>query len=359
MSLVVLAGASSLLIVALLVAPQLFQSHLRMALPDLSAPTLDHVDRAFAYAVLLSLGMAVVVASAAALAVTYLVSRRIAAPVAELAVAAERVAAGQYQTRVANPQLGPEFAAVAEGFNSMAARLASTEQLRQQLLADLAHELRTPVASIEATVEAVADGVLPADQTSWATLTDQTARLARLLDDLSSVSRVEERGVVLEAQSKDLGGIVATAVSGARARFAAKRVSLDLVLSNPVRARVDTSRLVEALTNLLDNALRHTAAGGAVTVTVERGQRLGMTVAEIAVADTGDGFEPTDAERIFERFYRGDSARVRAATNEVGSGIGLTISRAIIRAHQGTIHARSVGRGHGATFEITLPEYDA
>jgi len=311
MGLVVLAGASTLLIVALLVAPQVFHTHLRMALGTIPTATQQHVDEAFANSILLSLAMAVVVALIAALTVTWLVSRRIAAPVADLAAAAARLAAGHYDTWVPEPGLGTEFAALAASFNTMAGRLAATEQVRQRLLADLAHELRTPLASIEASLEAIADGVLPAADATWAALAEQTARLDRLVDDIAAVSHAEERTLHL-----------------------------------------DPHRLAEALANLLDNALRHTPPGGQVTISTHRDRQLGHDVARLVITDTGEGFPPTEAERLFERFYRTDAARTH---RDAGSGIGLTITKAIINAHHGTIRAHSSGPGHGAAFTITLP----
>ena len=353
MGLVVLAGATTLLVVALLVAPQAFHAHLRRALGDVSAPTVTHADQAFATALLLSLAMAVVVAVLAALAVTWLITRRIAAPVSDLAVAAGRLAGGRYDTRVPDPGLGPEFAALADSFNTMATRLASTERIRQRLLADLAHELRTPIASIEATVEAITDGVLPSDEATLATLTDQTARLNRLVADLTSVARTEERAVDLDLRRHPLADLVITAAAGQRARYAAQGVTLAVAAApDTPTVYVDADRFAEALGNLLDNALRHTPRGGTVTITTGLTTRFGENLARLTITDTGDGFGPADADRIFERLYRTDAARSRSTG---GSGIGLTITKAIITAHHGLITAHSDGPDRGATFTITLP----
>ena len=352
-SLVVVAGAATLLVVALLVAPPVFHAHLRMAIGDLSAATLTHADQAFATAMLLSLAMAVAVAVLAALTVTWLVTRRIATPVADLASAAGRLTGGQYDTRVPDPGLGPEFAALAGSFNTMAARLASTERVRQRLLADLAHELRTPIASIQATVQAVADGVLTGDETTLATLTEQAGRLDRLVADLTAVSHAEERALDIDPRPHPLADLTAAAAAAAQARYAAKGVTL--TVTTPVGTpgvRVDADRFAEALGNLLDNALRHTPTGGTVTITTDHTVQFGKDLARVTVTDTGGGFDPADADRLFERLYRTDTARSRGTG---GSGIGLTIARAIIAAHHGTITAHSAGPGHGATFTTTLP----
>jgi signal transduction histidine kinase len=302
---------------------------------------------------LLSLAMAVAVAVLAALTVTWLVTRRIATPVSELAAAAGRLAGGQFDTRVPDPGLGPEFAALADGFNTMAARLASSERTRQRLLADLAHELRTPIASIEATVEAVADGILPADASTWATLTDQTGRLGRLVADVATVSKAEERALRLDPQPQSLGDLATDTAAAVRARYAAKGVRLTVVTAAQTPSvQVDRQRFAEALSNLLDNALRHTPPGGTVTLATDGTTRFGRRLASLTVLDTGDGFDPADADRLFERFYRTDTARRRTTG---GSGIGLTITKAIVNAHHGTITAHSDGPGHGAVFTITLP----
>jgi two-component system, OmpR family, sensor histidine kinase BaeS len=356
--LVVVAGAVTLLVVALLVAPPVFHTHLRMALGELSTATLAHADQAFATAMLLSLAMAVTVAVLAALTVTWLVTRRIAAPVADLATAAGRLAGGRYDTRVPDPGLGPEFAALADSFNTMAARLAGTERVRQRLLADLAHELRTPIASIGATVEAVADGVLRADETTLAALTEQTVRLDRLVADLAAVSRAEERATDLDRQPVPLAEVAATAVAAAQARYAAKGVTLTVSAApGTPTVRLDADRFAEALGNLLDNALRHTPPGGTVDVTTGHTAQFGEDLARLTVTDDGDGFDPADVDRLFERFYRTDTARSRGTNGSGigGSGIGLTITRVIITAHDGMITGHSAGPGRGATFTITLP----
>jgi len=349
MGLVVLAGAGTLLVAALLVARPAFHSHLDQVKPPVSTQTQAHVDEAFASAVLIALSVGVLAALAVALVVTWLVARRVAAPVADVAQAAQQIADGDYETRVPLPRLGPEFDRLTTSFNTMARRLATTEQTRLRLLTDLAHELRTPLASMQATIEAVTDGILPSDQTTLATLTEQSQRLHRLVGDLSAVSRAEERQLNLRPVLVSLQDVVSEAVAAARPRFDSKAISLtadDGVTA--VQVLVDADRMAEALGALLDNALRHTAKGGTVTIaTTRRDDR-----ARIAVTDTGEGFDPALASRLFERFYRGDSSRTASGA---GSGIGLTIARAIVQAHHGQLLGRSDGPDSGARFEITLP----
>lgn len=350
LGLVVLAGGVTLLGVALLVAPEIFQTHLLMALGTSIEPAVQtHVNEAFANAIIISLGVAMPVALLTSFAVSWIVARRLGRSVATVAVAADRIARGHLDVRVTAPAIGPEFTQLADSFNSMAARLAETETTRQRLIGDLAHELRTPLASLEATVEAVVDGVLPADDVTLATLTDQTRRLQHLVADMAAVSRAEERQLDLHPRPVDLAKLATEAVVAVRARYAAvgARLDVDVAGRAPI-VRVDPQRFAEVLANLLDNALRHTPAGGAVRVAVVAEPRGAL----LEVIDTGEGFDPLDAERIFERFYRADSSRTRTSA---GSGIGLTIARAIVAAHGGTLTATSGGPGTGATFRIRLP----
>ena len=263
MSLVVVAGAGTLLVSALLVARPVFHAHLDQIKPLVSHQSQAHVDEAFSNAVLIALSVGVTAALAAALVVTWLVAKRVAAPVAEAAEAAQRIADGDYQTRLRQPRLGPEFDRLTTAFNLMALRLATTDQTRRHLLADLAHELRTPLASMQATIEAINDGILPSDQMTLSTLTEQSQRLHRLVGDLSAVSRAEERQLNLHPVLVSAQDLVSGAVTAARPRFDAKEISLTLGATvTACEVLVDPDRLAEALGALLDNALRHTATGG-------------------------------------------------------------------------------------------------
>jgi len=233
MGLVVLAGASTLLVAALLVARPVFHAHLDQVEPPVSTQTQFHVDEAFASAVLIALSVGVVVALTVALIVTWLVAKRVTAPVADAAEAAHRIADGDYETRLPLPRLGPEFDRLTTSFNTMAGQLATTEQTRRRLLTDLAHELRTPLASMQATIEAVTDGILPSDQTTLATLTDQSQRLHRLPGDLSAVSRAEERQLNLHPVLILLQDVVSGAATAVRPRFDAKGISLQPTTALP------------------------------------------------------------------------------------------------------------------------------
>jgi signal transduction histidine kinase len=374
--LVILAGAGTLLVVALLIAPPLFHGHLhRAGVPAVAPDVQGHVDEAFGQALLISMAVGVVAATVAAGAISWLMSRRLAAPVEDVARAAQRLADGHYDTVVPDPRLGPEFDTLARSINQLSGRLADTETVRRRLTADLAHQLRTPLASVQATVEAITDGVLAPDEQALATLSDQTARLHRLVADLEKVSRAEERQLLLHPTRQPLAPVVERCAAAITGRYRAAGVDLvvDAERTTPP-VRVDEDRIAEAITNLLDNALRHTPPGGRVTLTVSPGRTChgarGLPVqARIEITDTGEGFHPADADRLFERFFRsgprpapGNPADHDATTTtgaETGSGIGLTIARAIVEAHAGQLHASSNGPGAGATFTITLPGHNA
>jgi len=350
--LVIVAGAGTLLAVALLFAPALFHEHLRRAhLPQLSAEIRDHVDAAFDRSLIVSLAIAVAAATLTAAAVSWLVARRLVEPVHQVVQVAQRLADGHYETVTPEPQLGPEFASLTRSMNLLSRRLATTEAQRRRLTADLAHQLRTPVAAVAATVEALIDGVLDPDPATLGTLADQAGRLHRLIADLEKVSRAEERRLVLDPAPQPLAPVVQRCLAAVRDRYRAKDVDLALSAdpATPV-VRIDADRIGEVMANLLDNALRHTPPGGSVTLALGPGPSGGPPSAELAVHDTGEGFAPDQGPLLFHRFHRG-----RDAEPGTGSGLGLTIAAAIAEAHAGTLHARSDGSGRGATFTLSLP----
>jgi signal transduction histidine kinase len=274
------------------------------------------------------------------------VSRRISEPVSIAADATTRLARGDHAARVPSARMGPELDALADGVNSLAERLERAEGTRIRLMSDLAHELRTPLAAIDATVEAITDGVLPSDERTLATLKDNTLRLSRLVDDLASVSRAEERSFRLELREADLAEIARRAVTSADARFAAKGVGLTGPIGRGPRATVDPDRILEVLGQLLDNALHACSQGGTVSVDViSRGSSASVTV-----TDTGSGFDPEEREQLFQRFYRVGSND----STHPGSGIGLTIARSLVMAQGGTLTAATAGPGRGAAFTMTL-----
>ena len=346
--LVILAGASTVLIAAVLLSPPLFQLHLHNAGVVVDAQVLEHVTRAFEQAVLTALAVGILVAAATALGISWLISHRLAAPIQDAATTARALADGQLDARLEDPRMGSELATLAASVNQLARRLETTEATRRQLTADLAHQIRTPIASLEATIEAIAEGVLPVDDQTVETLTSQTARLHRLIADLEVVSRAQERQLLLSTRPIPVAQLVDTAVASSRDRYRTAEVTLTRsVAADTPDPIVDPDRIGEVLTGLLDNALRHTPAGGAVTIRANAGANSRHPGAIIEISDTGTGFPPEDADKIFRRFHKGPTS--------TGSGLGLTISRAIVEAHHGTLTATSDGPDHGAQFTLALP----
>jgi len=349
--LVLMAGALTAWLVATIVGPSVFHAHLARSNVGSTSAQILHTEKAFRSASAISLSLALLAALVAALAVSVYMTRRIGRSVATIATAASDVAGGHYDVRVPGPGLGPEFDALALGFNQMAGRLGSVEATRRRLLADLGHEMRTPVATLDAYLEALEDGVATLDPETAALLRAQTGRLARLSEDISSVSRAEEGQVRLDLQQVQLELVVAAAVDSFAEAFNAKGVRLLVHVSTPLPdVRMDRDRIGQVLGNVLDNALRHTPAGGTVTISAASSPRAG--VVELSVADTGEGIPAEHLPHVFDRFYRVDAARDRA---HGGSGIGLAIAKALAEAHGGELTATSPGTGRGSIFRLLLP----
>ncbi|KXO98270.1 sensor histidine kinase [Tsukamurella pseudospumae] len=234
---------------------------------------------------------------------------------------------------------------------SVAARLEHSDRERRRLLTDLAHEIRTPVSVLDGYLEAVQDGVVEPDAATLAVLRAQTTRLARLTDDLQSVSHAEEGALDLRPTAVDVPELLEAAAAAARRGYADRGVELRVRVAPAARRPLvaDRHRLDQVLANLLSNALRHSDPGGTVELGADAAPHRRV---RIRVADNGDGIAPHHLESIFERFYRTDIARDR---DHGGSGVGLTISRAIVLAHDGHMWVESEGEGRGAVFAFTLP----
>lgn len=347
-SLVVLAGIATTSVVAAIVGPPMFRRLMDQQVSPGAGN--DHpYERAFRDATAMSIGFAVAVSALAALTLSWYLSHRVHRSATALSQAASAVADGNYDIRVPPPRLGKEFDAVAAAFNKMAQRLGAVDEARRQMLADLAHEIRTPVAVLEAYMEAVEDGVQQLDQQTVATLRDQTRRLTRFSIDVNALSVAESRTTSIDARSVSPADLVTTAVAAFAPRYQTKGVILTSHANDGLPdVWADPERMGQVLSNLLDNALRHTGPGGQVTVTAT----ATGTGATIAVADTGDGVPAEHLDRLFDRFYRADAARDR---QHGGAGIGLSIAKALVEAHEGRIEAHSAGHAAGTTFTVSLP----
>lgn len=345
--LVIIAGAGTVLLAVLLIGPHVFQLHLQQAGVSVDTDVLAHLGEAFDQAVATALALGVLIAGLTATAISWFASRRVADPIRDAAQATKRLADGALATRMADPGMGPELSTLSRSVNGLASRLQQTEATRRDLTAELAHQLRTPIASIEATVEAIREDVLPVDTLTLDTLQEQSGRLRRLVADLEVVSRAEERQLLLSSEPVNITDVVRAAISASSDRYRAAGVALRLSRTGQSpKVRVDTDRLHEVITGLLDNALKATPSSGSVTVDVQRVDGSTSKDAVVTITDTGSGFAPEDAERIFQRFVKGDRSS--------GVGLGLTIARAIVEAHHGTLVASSDGPGRGARFTIAL-----
>lgn len=349
-ALVIAVGGLTLLLTATLVAPGLFHEHLARTGVD-SPDVTHHAEQAFTSAFAISITVAMAVSLLAAGLVSWFLVRRVARPVEELAEAAETVAAGTYLVEVPTEPFSSELEALSTSFSHMADRLAETESSRARLLADLAHELRTPLATLEAHIDGLEDGVVAGSEESYSTMRGQVARLRRLAADLRESAAADEHALHLAPVELDAAAAGADAVAAATPRYLAKGVELQLV-PGPADLTVsaDPERLGQVLANLLDNALRHTPAGGHVRVAAAAAAGSKVTV---AVTDDGEGIPTDQLSSVFDRFHRVDPAR--SANDGSGSGLGLTIARAIIADHGGAVVAFSDGPGTGSTFTVTLP----
>jgi signal transduction histidine kinase len=268
--------------------------------------------------------------------------RRAAAPVGDLIEASGRVEAGDFSTRV--PEDGPrEVRALARAFNAMSAKLEETEQQRRSALADVSHELRTPLTVIQGNLEALLDGVYPADPEHLRLLLDETRVLERLVDDLRTLTLAEAGSLVLHREPTDLGALLNEVAAGYRSQADQAGIALTVkAADNLPTLDIDPARIREVVSNLLTNALRHTPRDGKVEVSAA----LAGDQVEVTVHDTGSGIPPDQLNRVFDRFYR--------SPDSPGSGLGLPIAKSLVEAHGGTVTATS-GIGDGTRVEFTLP----
>ena len=346
---VVTVGGFTAWLVAAVLGPPIFHDHLVQAGLAGDPSALLHAEEAYRTASTASLSIAVAAAVLTSLGVSVLLTARIGRSLTSLTAAAAHVASGRYEARVPPPAMGPEFDQLATAFNRMAGRLESSERLRRRLLTDIAHELRTPVATLEAYLEALQDGVTMLSPRTVEVLRAQVLRLTRLAEDLAAVTNAESGDLTLRTAPTAPTELVNAAVASVAERYATAGVDLthDVAPDLP-EVSVDRERMAQVLGNLLENALRHTPAGSGVAVSA-RSSAAGVL---LSVSDEGEGIASEHLPHVFERFYRADDARDRA---HGGSGVGLAIAKALVEAHGGTITARSEGPGRGATFHVALP----
>ncbi len=307
------------------------------------------LEQTFVNETIRSLLIGLVVALAVALVVGVLMAAGITRPLGRLTAAARGVAAGDLDAR-SGLAGRDEIATVGAAFDDMAAGLQAQEAARRNLFADIAHELRTPVTVIEGNLVAMLDGVYDrSDETLQLTL-DRAEGLHRLVEDIRDLSLAEVGKLDLTVERVSLDRVLQAAASAMRGQALARDLTLE-VTPSPGAALADEARLCQVLANLLDNAVRHTPAGGTINI---RSGAVGATACRIEVSDTGEGITAQDLPHIFDRFYRGSDASGRKTR---GSGLGLAIARALVLAMNGQLTAASTP-GDGSTFRIELPAAD-
>jgi two-component system OmpR family sensor kinase/two-component system sensor histidine kinase BaeS len=276
-----------------------------------------------------------------------LLSRLLTAPLARLGAAAQSVAAGDLSQRVA-VTAGDEIGDLGRAFNDMAESLGKAETLRKNLIADISHELRTPLTVVQGDLQAILDGVYPLDMAQVTSLYDETRLLTRLVDDLHDLALADAGQLRLERTPVDLAELARSAAGPFMPVAEAAGVRLAVETGGDAVVDGDPDRLSQVLRNLMSNAVRHTPAGGRVTIRV----RSSDGTAVLEVADTGTGISAEDLPYVFDRFYRGDRSRSRTGG---GAGLGLAIARQLIAAHGGSIGVASEAGG-GTTFTVRLPK---
>jgi len=294
-----------------------------------------------------SLVIAAILASLIGVVLGLLFSRTLTRPLNRLASAARAIAAKDLTQRV-KPAGTIEVANVAHAFNEMAASLQKSEELRRNLVADVAHELRTPLSVMQGSLTAQLDGVFPLDLAETAKLYDETRLLSRLVDDLRELAQAEAGQLHLSIGAIDLAQLITTTVGAFTALAREKEAALMIVVPDRLPlVKADSERCAQVLRVLLSNALRHTGANGSITIAAT----LLPSVIEVSVRDTGEGIAPQELPYVFDRFWRGDKSRARETG---GSGLGLAIAKQLIEAQGGSIGVEST-IGQGSRFWFSLP----
>jgi len=270
------------------------------------------------------------------------VMRLVGRPLGEVVGAAERVASGDFAVRV--PEHGPpSLRSVASAFNSMTTRLEEQQRARRDLMADIAHELRTPLSVMQGRLEGMLDGVYPRDEHQMAQVLEDTRTLSRLVEDLRTLAHSESGTLNLVKEPTDVHGLLNETVSAFQPEARVHDVRVETTVAGEVpTVDVDALRIREVLMNLLANAVRHSPKGAVVEVSAAANPRDVV----VRVADRGPGIAPDDLPHVFDRFYKGNGS--------MGSGLGLTIARNLVAAHGGAIVARTRAGG-GTVLEFTLP----
>ncbi len=307
----------------------------------------SEADAAFLSTVNRSVLVGALIAGLAAVVITLALSGRILRPVKRLTVAAQRMEKGDLSARVPVDSTD-EIGKLGHAFNAMAGSLAQQEELRKNLVNDVAHELRTPLTNLRGYLEAARDGLVAPDAALVDNLYEETMLLNRLVADLQELAQAEAGQLALERQPAALAGIVEQAVAMLRPQAEARGLALEVDLPADLPLLdVDSERVGQVLRNLLNNAAAHTPPGGRIAVAARMEDRQ----VAVSVRDTGAGISPEHVPHVFDRFYRADQSRARQTG---GAGLGLAIARQLVVAHGGSIRVESQV-GQGSVFTFTLP----
>lgn len=347
---VLIIGLAVMTVTTLLIGPQMYINELLREGRGRAIRAVVNLDEAFRDVSLLAMTVGGLSALVIAVVVSMLMTRQIRNSIAEVGEAANRIASGETGFRLQPTRLGSEFNGLVDAFNDMAAKLDAVAQTRRQMLSDLAHEMRTPLASLKGHLEGIEDGIVPQDRHTTAILATQVSRLEHLAQDMRSLTQAEEGVIHLRLTHQEPAGLVADAIAAAEPNARSRQVELAARVPagqvSPVL--LDRERTGQVLSNLVDNALRHTPSGGLVTVSLTDD----ADAVTFTVTDTGEGIDAEDLSRIFLRFYRVGEGR---EASPGGSGLGLAISKSLVEAQGGTLTAASAGPGQGAAFTVRMP----
>ncbi|MBI5032749.1 MAG: HAMP domain-containing protein [Chloroflexi bacterium] len=311
------------------------------------AGALDAQQQDFLLRANLSLLIAGSVAGLVALVLGFVLFYQITAPLHELATVSNKIAQGNLAARIVRPR-DDEVGQVGRAFNAMADSLAQSEDARQNMIADIAHELRNPLGVIQGQLEGMIDGVFPLTTEQIALIHDETILLTRLVDDLRELALADAGQLKIARESTDLGALIVKTVDAFQVQAVEQNLTLKSEITNGLpKTNIDAQRIGQVLRNLVGNALRYTPPNGTITV---QASHNGSEVT-VRVHDTGQGISPENLPHVFERFWRGDKSRSRSGG---GAGLGLAIAKQLIVAHGGAIGVESEN-GKGTTFWFTLP----
>ena len=354
---VILVGASVLVLATRFTIPAAFNRHMGLGLGvgqgmmqgnNTGTSMMSDLFTKFQASFNEALVLALLAAGVVAVVVSLILTRGVVAPLRTLSAASQRIADGNYTERIQVTR-SDELGQLVHSFNQMAEKLEKVEDMRRKLIGDVSHELRTPLTAIKGSMEGLMDGILQASAETYQQIHQEADRLARLVDDLQELSRVEAGAYSLNIRPVPVSALVQSTLQrfGAQARSKGIELCPDLAARLPL-VLADPDRITQVLTNLVGNAIQYTPEGGRVTIlaTLHREEIL------ISVMDSGRGIPAEHLPHLFTRFYRVDKSRSRQAGG--GSGIGLTIARHLVEAHGGRIWAESGGEGQGSTFTFSL-----